>query len=349
MVAFSFGITFQYPSDSFRAKIQLMAKLFFSYSHADEALRNKLEVHLTMLRRQGLIEPWHDRRIAVGSELDASISKHLEEADVILLLISADFLASEYCYSKEMVRAIERHDAGEARVIPVILRPCDWHAAPFGKLLAAPRDGKAVTLWPNEDEAFTDVAVKVREAVKGLGVAQAPSAVQQARSKPSGSSAAGTSSVPLVPELPRSSNLRVKREFSELDRDQFMHDAFEYIARFFEGSLEELQKRNADIKTRYQRIDARQFAAYVYRNGEKLAECSIGLGGFGRQNGVVFSYDASASGNSFNEMLNVGYDSQSLYLKALGMQSLGQQRDEKLSHQGAAEHLWALLIGRLQR
>jgi hypothetical protein len=325
-----------------------MAKLFFSYSHTDEALRNKLEIHLTMLKRQGLIEPWHDRRITVGSELDASISKHLEEADVILLLISADFLASEYCYSKEMLRALQRHDAGEARVIPVILRPCDWHSAPFGKLLAAPRDGKAITTWPNEDEALMDVAVKVRETLKALSTAQAPIAVQPAPSTPSRSSTAATNSAPIAPELPRSSNLRVKREFSELDRDQFMHDSFEYIARFFEGSLEELQKRNTDIKTRYQRIDARRFAAYVYRNGEKLAECSIGLGGFSRQDGIVFSYDASVSGNSFNEMLNVAHDSQSLYLKALGMQSFGQQRDEKLSHQGAAEHLWALLIGRLQ-
>jgi hypothetical protein len=152
-----------------------------------------------------------------------------------------------------------------------------------------------------------------------------------------------------APEQPRSSNLRLHREFSQLDRDQFMSDAFEYMTRFFEGSLEELQKRNAHIKTRYQPIDARRFAAYVYRNGAKLAECSIGLGSFGRQDSIVFSYDASASGNSFNEMLNVGHDSQSLYLKPLGLQSSGQPRDEKLSHAGAAEHLWALLIGRLQR
>ncbi|MFY0578287.1 toll/interleukin-1 receptor domain-containing protein [Cystobacter fuscus] len=76
---------------------------FFSYSHVDEALRNKLEAHLAMLKRQGLIEPWHDRRILAGSEFDASISTHLEEADVIMLLVSADFLASEYCYSSTTV------------------------------------------------------------------------------------------------------------------------------------------------------------------------------------------------------------------------------------------------------
>ncbi|MDY7232810.1 toll/interleukin-1 receptor domain-containing protein [Hyalangium rubrum] len=326
-----------------------MAKLFFSYSHADEALRNKLEAHLSMLRRQGLIESWHDRRITVGSELDASISRQLEVADVILLLVSSDFLASEYCYSKEMMRALERHDSSEARVIPVILRPCDWHSAPFGKLLAAPRDGKAITMWPNEDEALTDVAVKVREAVKELGARQVPGGVPQVPSAPKGGAAFATASPLAAPERLRSSNLRVKKEFSELDQDQFLHDAFEYTARFFEGSLGELQERNADIKTRYQRIDARRFVAHVYRNGEKLTECSISLASLGRRDSIAFSHGASASVNGINEMLNVEHDSQSLYLKPLGMSSFGQSRDEKLSHQGAAEYLWALLMERLQR
>ncbi|WP_163995268.1 toll/interleukin-1 receptor domain-containing protein [Pyxidicoccus caerfyrddinensis] len=324
-----------------------MAKLFFSYSHADEALRNVLEGHLTMLKRQGLIEPWHDRRITAGSEFDAAISTHLEEADVILLLVSVDFLASEYCYSKEMMRALERHEAGNAKVIPVILRPCDWHSAPFGKLLAAPRDGKAVTMWPNQDEAFTDVAVKVREAVKALGGTPARG-IAGRPATPSGSTAGTSPAVTAGPELPRSSNLRVKREFSQLDRDQFMHDSFEYMARFFEGSLDELQKRNADIKTRYQRIDARRFVAHIYRHGQKVTECAISLGGSGLENGIAFSYDASASGG-FNEMLRVENDSQSLYLKGFGMQTHGPQRNEKLSNEGAAEHLWTLLMERLQR
>ena len=143
-----------------------MAKVFFSYSHKDEALRDQLETHLALLKNQGLIESWHDRRIVAGSEVDQSISEAMESSDVILLLISADFLASPYCYSREMKRAMERHDAKEARVIPVILRDCDWHSAPFGKLVAAPRDGKPVTLWPDIDQAFADVAKQVRRAVE---------------------------------------------------------------------------------------------------------------------------------------------------------------------------------------
>jgi hypothetical protein len=150
--------------------------LFYSYSHKDEALRKKLETHLSLLQDQGVISGWHDRRIVAGTEWDGAISKNLEESGVILLLVSADFLASKYCRDVEVARAMERHDRGEARVIPVILRSCDWHTAPFGKLQALPKDGKPVTSWKNRDEAFTDVAQGIREAVKGLTFgAQSPS------------------------------------------------------------------------------------------------------------------------------------------------------------------------------
>lgn len=116
-----------------------------------------------MLKRQEVISVWHDRRLLAGDELDNGISTHLEKADIILLLVSPDFLASEYCYSKEMLRALERHDSGDANVIPVILRPCEWQKAPFGKLLVAPVDGKAVTKWPDRDDAFLDITQAIRQ------------------------------------------------------------------------------------------------------------------------------------------------------------------------------------------
>jgi hypothetical protein len=143
--------------------------LFFSYSKKDDRLREKLEAHLCLLRDQGVIRDWHDRRIEAGTEWAGAISEHLEEAGIILLLVSAEFLATQYIRDKEIARAMERHDAGTARVIPVILRPIDaWHTAPFGKLQALPGNGKAVTAWKNRDEAFADVARGIREAVEGL-------------------------------------------------------------------------------------------------------------------------------------------------------------------------------------
>jgi TIR domain len=145
--------------------------LFYSYSHKDEALRKKLETHLSLLKDQGIIRDWHDRRIAPGTEWDGAISKNLEAAGIILLLVSADFLASRYCRDVEVTRAMERHAAGTARVIPVILRSVDWHTASFGKLQALPKDGKPVDTWRNRDTAFADVARGIREVATSLAAA----------------------------------------------------------------------------------------------------------------------------------------------------------------------------------
>jgi len=138
--------------------------LFYSYSHKDERLRDKLDKHLAPLRREGIIELWHDRKIGPGKDFDGEINKHLQKDEVILLLVSPDFVDSDYCYGIEVVRAMERHRTGEARVIPVILRPVDWHQTPFGKLLALPTDGKPVTKWANQDEGFLNIARGIRLA-----------------------------------------------------------------------------------------------------------------------------------------------------------------------------------------
>jgi hypothetical protein len=121
--------------------------VFLSYSHADEKLRKKLVNHLSQLRNEGLIRDWHDRVIGAGTEWEGQIQEHLNSAQIILLLVSSEFLASPYIRGVEVKRALERHEAGEARVIPVILRSCDWQSAPFGRLQALPTDGKPVTKW----------------------------------------------------------------------------------------------------------------------------------------------------------------------------------------------------------
>ncbi|MCY7272183.1 MAG: toll/interleukin-1 receptor domain-containing protein [Phormidesmis sp. CAN_BIN44] len=145
----------------------LAIAVFFSYAHAGEKLRDKLTNHLKLLERQGVIQSWYDRQLLAGTERQGQIDSPLETAQIILLLVSADFLASDYCYDIEMKRALERHDAGEARVIPVILRPVDnWRKSPFGKLQALPTDSKAVTCWENEDKAFTIAAKGIRLAAE---------------------------------------------------------------------------------------------------------------------------------------------------------------------------------------
>ena len=139
-----------------------MIDLFFSYSHKDEKLRDELEVHLSGLKRQGIISTWHDRRIAAGDEFDKEISEYLENADIILLLVSPYFINSDYCFDIEMKRSMEKHDHGKASVIPVILHPCDWHDMPFGRLLACPKDGKPISKFPNIHGAFLDVTKAIK-------------------------------------------------------------------------------------------------------------------------------------------------------------------------------------------
>jgi tetratricopeptide (TPR) repeat protein len=147
-----------------------LLEIFYSYAHEDEKLRDKLEKHLSQLKHQGVISEWHDREITAGSEWANQISEHLESAQIILLLISPDFLASDYCHDVEMTRAMEQHHTQEARVIPIILRPVDWEGAPFSKLQCLPRNAEPVTLWKNEDAAFLDISKGIRKVAEEIRI-----------------------------------------------------------------------------------------------------------------------------------------------------------------------------------
>ena len=140
-------------------------EIFFSYSHKDEVQRDELAKQLIILERQGYITLWHDQRIVPGQQWADQIDNKLNTAHIILLLISPDFIASDYCYGIEMARAMERHEQGEAIVIPIILRPVHWKEAPFGKLEALPKNAKPVKNWQNEDEAFFNIAEGIRKVV----------------------------------------------------------------------------------------------------------------------------------------------------------------------------------------
>jgi len=141
--------------------------LFYSYAHEDEALRDQLEKHLHQLHRQGLISEWHDRKLLPGTTWAHEIDMHLETASIILLLVSPDFLASDYCYDIEMQRALERHRGGEAHVIPIILRDCDWRHTPLKDLQCLPDDAKPVTLWKDPDKVFQTIAQGLRRVRVG--------------------------------------------------------------------------------------------------------------------------------------------------------------------------------------
>lgn len=313
-----------------------MINLFFSYAHEDEALRNELEIHLSMLKRSGLIRTWHDRRIVAGQDLNREISEQLEAADVILLLLSPYFLASDYCYETEAQRAIQRHREGAAVAIPVIVQPCDWLASPFRELRATPKDGKPVSKFPNIHDAFLEITQDIRGAAESLG-------------KSGGSVLPQPVEAPTFAAGVRSSNLRVKKTFSDRDRDAFIDDAYSYIEKFFENSLDELQERNPVIEHRFKKLSATAFTAAVYRDGSKRTSCQIRMSGralFGSD--IVYSASDSAATNSMNDGIRVEDDGYQLGFKTSGLGMFRQETDGLMTAQGAAEHFWSQFIAPLQ-
>ena len=200
-------------------------KFFVSYSHRDEGTLERLKTHLSPLLREGRIEAWYDREIRAGEEIDGEISAQLESCDVFLLLISADFLKSDYCMETEMTRAMQRHDEGSARVIPIIVEDCYWKSSPFQKLKALPKDGKPISKWTNENTAYLNVVEEVVRILDDIGRTPAVS-----QSRAGGEAVAGTQ--------PR--KYRVQRHFDEIDRADFRDKAFEEVRNYFQKAAAEL-------------------------------------------------------------------------------------------------------------
>lgn len=317
-----------------------MSKLFISYSHKDADLRVELEKHLSILRRQEVISSWSDRCIRSGDKLHNEIDVHLDAADIILLLISVDFLASDYCYDIEMSRAMKRHEDGTARVIPVILRPCDWHGAPFGSLMATPPDGKPVVDHTSHDQGFLEVVKAIRRVVNSRG-----SSTQSEKDSVINDI---DHSWP-VQQTSHSSNLRVKRTFTDHERHAFLSESFEFIANYFETSLQELKVVNSHLASDFLRLDARGFEAHIFIEGQERSRCGVWLGNQFGWNNIHFSSEGVNTIHGCEELMSVDDDGYELFLKAMGMPGRQQVNDlTRLERKDAAEYYWSLLLERLQ-
>lgn len=316
-----------------------MATLVFSYSHADEALRNELEKHLASLKRRGKISTWHDRRIAPGQEFEHEIDHYFAQADIVLLLISSDFINSDYCWDVEMKNALARHERGEAIVIPVILRNCAWHDLPFGKLLAATVDGKAITQFPSHDDGFVQVVDAVSKAAARMD------ARKQSHQAPEATPAlADQIAAPVNPVLqPRSGNLSLPKAFSDLDKDRASREGFEYVARYFENSLNELKQRNPGIEVEFQQVDAGAFSCAVYRHGTRTGQCGVWRGDRLHGLGAICFGHGPEVRSGYNESLSLTDNGQTLGFRAM-MAFTGNRRDSLLTNEGMAEHLWEMFF-----
>jgi|GEM_PF-2841123 len=142
--------------------------IFCSYSHKDEAYRKTFETILDNLKHTNLIDVWHDRMIPAGSDWAGQIDDNLNRSDIVVLFVSADFLASNYCYDKEMGRALEREALGETIIMPMIVRSCDWEDAPFKRFQMIPKGAKPIAKWKYRDDAWTDVSIALKATIRSV-------------------------------------------------------------------------------------------------------------------------------------------------------------------------------------
>jgi hypothetical protein len=330
-----------------------MARVFVSYSHLDQGLRGQLDIHMAALKRQEAIEVWTDHCIRPGEAFDSNISAALEAADLILLLVSPDFLHSDYCVSIEMQRALERARAGQAQVVAIILRPCDWQSLEIGRMKALPTDGVPVVKFPTLDDGFHDVVKHLRAMLTKPTPAQ-PFPRHEARvtgSMPQRGEGGKdmTSLHAQVPLVRRSSNLNIPQQFTDLDRSEFVREGYEFILVYFTNSLRELEARNSHIQTRIQPQTASSFVATIFSEGKKVAGCGVRQGGFVGSNGINYvANDDPHQSNSSNESLSQVDDKYNLGWRSMfGTAFSGREYSSPMTHEGAASHLWDMFVSPL--
>lgn len=246
--------------------------IFFCYAREDEALLKKLKTHLRPLQRQGFIDVWYDRDISAGTEWEQEIKQHLNTAQIILLLVSPDFMDSDYCYGIEMQRALERHQNGEARVIPIILRPVYWHGEPLGKLQALPIDGKPVTdpEWHDQDRAFYSVANDIHKMVVQWAAPPAFALPVVAEGLPQRVAQASSLSPPVqqiqpMPSSPCSAAVLAYIKKHQLDTDSNLIPTVRNFTRYMKNlSKEQIAEAVTDLVNTGQITEQRRGKAVVY-------------------------------------------------------------------------------------
>lgn len=298
-------------------------KVFISYSHLDEHALERFTRHLAVLRREGSVIEWFDQKIDAGGDIDDEVSGHLEECDIFIALVSADFLSSGYCYDRELKRALERHEQNAMRVVPVIVQPCDWQASPLGRLKALPKDGKAVADWTNENTAWLDVVAQLRRLVTEPLPANAETRV-------------GTAS----PRTERMPKYRVKRDFDEVDKLEFRERAFQEMRDYFQNASAEINGIE-DIKAKFASLGDTSFTCTVVNRARNRGVAHItvharaGRHSFGD---ISYSFEERAEPNTSNGWFQIAADEFELYLTHSGM--MGRDDDAKLSPAQAAASLW---------
>ena len=294
------------------------AKAFISYSHQDAAVVDRLLKHFAVLRREKHLAAWFDQKILAGGDIDEEVSRHLDECDLFLPLVSADFLSSNYCYDTEMKRAMERHEAGTMRIVPIIVEPCDWKASPLRRFKALPRDGVPISDWTNVNNAYLDIVTELRSLIEDLANDEARDEI-------------------IATDLGDRRKYRVKRDFDEIDKGDFRRAAFEAIRDYFKASVEEVRTIDG-IEARHEAIGNDGFTCTVVnralRNG--IAHITVHeRSGRHALGDIIYSFQERAEPDTANSSFGVVHDDYDLFPRIRRVRLAGKAGSPHASAGGA--------------
>lgn len=309
----------------------LLMKVFVSYSHADERAVERLKTHTAMLEREGLLTSFVDRQILAGGHIDKEISRELETCDAFIAMVSPDFLASNYCYQKEMTRAIELHEEGRTRIIPVIVEECDWKTSPLAQFKALPKDAKPIATWENENAAYLSVVSALREIA--------------AKSK-SGAPAKPVRTTDVASSVKSKPAYRTKKTFDAIDRIQFREKAFRIIRDFFKSSTDEIGEVEG-VRSVFRDMNDYAFTCTVINQafGRGIAHITVRMGtGRSSMGDISWMYEENAEANSANGWWSVGHTEYDQHLEGGDFSFMSSAREKRFSPKMAAEKMWEAFI-----
>jgi hypothetical protein len=289
----------------------------------------RLHKHLAQLQRDGTISGWYDREIHAGSRIDNEVERELANADIFLACASPDYIASNYCYERELTTALEREERGEIVIVPVILEPCEWLSTPLQKFKAVPKDGKAVSEYTNQNVAFLNVATELRRMATTLGT-----------SAETGAAATGFPD----PREPDRSRYRIKRDHDELHKRDFIEDSFKEIFKFFEVSVAEISEI-PEIEARLSPLREDYFFCTIINRGLKRAFETLHVRKGRGWSAIDILYGEKNSPNTSNGGFSVEADEYKLSLKPT-LFNFGAER-ERLNSREAAQMLWDDLLSKV--
>lgn len=298
-------------------------KAFISYSHKDESALDQLHTHLVPLQREGFIDTWFDREILAGSGIDSEVDEELRSCELFLPLVSPNFLASDYCVEREMQQALKRHEAGEIRIVPIIVEPCDWASSELRKLKALPKDGKPISEWTNPNNAYLDIVEELRRIV----------GADEPEPLPSTEPVAPSSSQNM------SHRYRVQRDFDEVDRIDFREAAYTTIHDYFRKATDEINGIDS-LRGRFTSNQSDSFSCVVVNKARNQDAAHITVFCRGDSSGlgdINYSFSEHSVFNSTDGSFYIESDEYELYLRP--MLGFGDE-SERLTPMDAAKRLW---------